>query len=59
MAGKLKWKAYMVFQRKAILAIAKAQPSTLEELLLIPGLGPAKVDRFGDDILELVRTHGP
>ncbi len=59
MAGKLKWKAYMVFQRQAILAIAKAQPSTRAELLLIPGLGPAKVDRFGDDILELVREHGP
>lgn len=59
MAGKLKWKAYMVFQRQAILAIAKAQPSTRDELLLIPGLGPAKVDRFGDDILELVREHGP
>ncbi len=59
MAGKLKWKAYMVFQRQAILAIAKAQPSTRDELLLIPGLGPAKVERFGEDILELVRQHGP
>lgn len=58
MAGKLKWKAYMVFQRQAILAIAKAQPSTREQLLLVPGLGPAKVDRFGDDILELVRRFG-
>ncbi|MCR9164584.1 MAG: RecQ family ATP-dependent DNA helicase [Nannocystaceae bacterium] len=54
-AGKLKWKAYMVFQRKAIVAISQAQPTTRDELLLIPGLGPAKVERFGDDILELVR----
>ena len=54
-AGKLKWKAYMVFQRQAIVAIAKAQPTTHEELLQIPGLGPAKVERFGDDILDLVR----
>lgn len=54
-AGKLKWKAYMVFQRQAIVAITKAQPTTRDELLLIPGLGPAKVDRFGDDILDLVR----
>jgi ATP-dependent DNA helicase RecQ len=53
-AGKLKWKPYMVFQRKAILAITKAQPSTRDQLLLIPGLGPAKVERFGDDILALV-----
>ncbi len=56
-AGKLKWKAYMVFQRQAILAIAKAKPTTHDELMLIPGLGPAKIERFGDDILALVRQH--
>jgi ATP-dependent DNA helicase RecQ len=58
MATKLKWKAYMVFQRKAILAIAKARPTTHEQLLLVPGLGPAKVERFGDDILALVEKYG-
>ncbi len=58
MATKLKWKAYMVFQRKAILEIAKARPTTHEQLLLVPGLGPAKVERFGDDILALVEKHG-
>ena len=26
-------------------------------LARIPGLGPAKIERFGDDILQLVRTH--
>ncbi len=57
-AGKLEWKAYMVFQRKAIVAITKVQPTSRDELLLIPGLGPAKVERFGDDILELVRKFG-
>lgn len=54
-AGKLEWKAYMVFQRKAIVAIAATKPTTRDELLLIPGLGPAKVERFGEDILDLVR----
>ncbi len=57
MAGKLKWKAYMVFQRQALLAIARSRPTTHAELLLIPGLGPAKVERFGDDILDLVQRH--
>ena len=57
MAGKLRWKAYMVFQRKAILAIDRARPTTLAELARIPGLGPAKIDRFGEDILELVRRY--
>ena len=57
-AKALKWKTYMVFQRKVILAIDKTEPQSLAELERIPGLGPAKVARFGDDILELVRTHG-
>ncbi|MEM6992744.1 MAG: HRDC domain-containing protein, partial [Myxococcota bacterium] len=57
MAGRLKWKAYMVFQRKAILAIDRERPSTLDDLARIPGLGPAKIERFGEDILALVRQY--
>jgi len=57
-ARALKWKIYMVFQRKVMLAIDRTEPQSLAELERIPGLGPAKVARFGDDILELVRAHG-
>ncbi len=57
-ARKLKWKTYMVFQRKTLLAIASAQPLTRAALAKIPGLGPAKIDRFGDELIALVRTHG-
>ncbi len=57
MAGRLKWKAYMVFQRKAILAIDRQRPATLADLATIPGLGPAKIERFGEDILALVRRY--
>ena len=48
----------MVFQRKVLLEIDRVEPQSLAELERIPGLGPAKVERFGDDILELVRAHG-
>ncbi|CAN0565826.1 unnamed protein product, partial [Laminaria digitata] len=41
-ARKLKWKPYMVMQRKALLAIDKTRPDSLDALLKIPGLGPAK-----------------
>jgi len=58
MARQLKWKTYMVLQRKTVAAIAAAQPSSRAALAKIPGLGPAKIDRFGDDLLALVRTHG-
>lgn len=57
MARQLKWKAYMVFQRGVIKAIDRDRPATKEALLRIPGLGPAKVARFGDDILAVVRRN--
>jgi superfamily II DNA helicase RecQ len=57
-ARELKWKAYMVFQGRVITAIDKERPTTREALLRIPGLGPAKVDRFGDEILAVIRSRG-
>ncbi len=57
MARQLKWKTYMVFQRKTLAAIAQAMPQSRAALAKVPGLGPAKIDRFGDDLLALVREH--
>lgn len=57
-ARRLDWKPYMVFHRKVAAEVDRARPQTLEELALIPGLGPAKIDRFGAEILALVRTYG-
>ncbi|HEY0191601.1 MAG TPA: ATP-dependent DNA helicase RecQ [Kofleriaceae bacterium] len=57
MARQLKWKTYMVFQRGVIAAIDKLRPTSKEALARIPGLGPAKIARFGDDILDLVRRE--
>jgi ATP-dependent DNA helicase RecQ len=56
-ARALKWKAYMVLQHKVILAIDRSEPDSHEALARIPGLGPAKIERFGEDILGLVRSH--
>ena len=57
MARELKWKAYMVFQQRVITAIDKHRPDSHAALARIPGLGPAKIERFGDDILALLRRH--
>lgn len=59
MARQLKWKAYMVFQRGVIAAIDEQRPTSKEALAKIPGLGPAKIARFGDDILAVVRRQSP
>jgi len=58
-ARELDWKSYMVFQRRTIVAIDRSRPRSRDELARIPGLGPSKIDRFGDDILALVRRHQP
>ncbi|MBA2544274.1 MAG: ATP-dependent DNA helicase RecQ [Deltaproteobacteria bacterium] len=56
-ARELRWKAYMVFQRNTIAAIDKQRPQSHEALARIPGLGPAKIARFGDEILAVVRRY--
>jgi ATP-dependent DNA helicase RecQ len=58
-ARRLDWKPYMVFHRKVVTAVARALPESAEDLALISGLGPAKIDRFGSDILALVREFSP
>lgn len=46
--------AYVVFTDKTLHAVASARPSTPEALLAVPGIGPAKVDAYGDDLLDLL-----
>jgi ATP-dependent DNA helicase RecQ len=58
MARQLKWKSYMVFQRSTILAIDRQRPDSLAALARIPGLGPNRIARFGDDLLAIVRRYG-
>jgi ATP-dependent DNA helicase RecQ len=58
MARKLKWKAYMVFQRAVITAIDRDRPDSLAALGRIAGLGPSRIARFGEDLLAIVRRYG-
>ena len=41
----------MVFHNATLAEIAERQPRTLAELAVIPGVGPAKLDRYGQDVL--------
>ena len=56
-ARALGWKTYMVFQRNVMLSIDREEPASLDALARISGLGPAKIERFGEEILEIVRAH--
>ena len=48
--------AYIVLSDKHLRAIAATRPTTLEELLSCPGIGPTKLDRYGEEILEAIET---
>jgi DNA helicase-2/ATP-dependent DNA helicase PcrA len=45
---------YVVFHDTVLHAIAAAQPASLGELSEIPGIGPAKLQRYGDAILAVL-----
>jgi ATP-dependent DNA helicase RecQ len=45
---------YVILHDRTLEAIVSALPGSLEDLRGLPGIGPAKLDAFGDDILGLV-----
>jgi len=51
---QLKWKKFMVFQNPVLKRIAERKPRTLSELEATKGIGPAKVEKFGSEILEIL-----
>jgi DNA helicase II / ATP-dependent DNA helicase PcrA len=49
--------AYLVFHDRHLQVIAGRKPRTLRELAGCPGVGPTKLERYGDDVLDLVDAH--
>ena len=50
--------AYVVFHDRTLREMAQRRPRTLDQLLLVPGVGPAKLERYGDAFLEELRRSG-
>jgi len=48
---------YTVFNNAAMEGIYKSLPTTKEELLEVKGIGPKKLEMFGDDILSIVSKY--
>jgi len=46
--------AYVVFHDATLAAIAETRPRTLAELSAVTGVGPAKLERYGEDVLHAV-----
>ncbi len=49
--------AYVIFSNKALLGIASLQPSTIGELLRVPGIGKTLAERHGENILRIVEDN--
>jgi DNA helicase-2/ATP-dependent DNA helicase PcrA len=50
--------AYVVLHDSTLGSIAELRPRSRHELLGVPGIGPAKLDRYGEDILAVVAGLG-
>ncbi len=48
---------YMVLHNSALQEIMRRKPIRLEELLDISGIGHAKLEKFGDDFLKVIRGY--
>ena len=57
-SGERKVPAYVVFSDATLTAIAQARPSSVPQLLAVPGIGRTKLDLYGADLLALVRGPG-
>jgi DNA helicase-2/ATP-dependent DNA helicase PcrA len=46
--------AFVVFTDATLTAIAEAKPSSLEELAGLAGVGPSKLEKYGEDVLRVL-----
>ncbi|MFE9242684.1 ATP-dependent DNA helicase UvrD2 [Nocardiopsis sp. NPDC006938] len=51
--------AYVIFTDATLQAIAEQEPSSVSQLTAVSGVGPAKLDRYGEAVLALVAGREP
>jgi DNA helicase-2/ATP-dependent DNA helicase PcrA len=49
--------AYLVFHNSTLAEIAGRRPRSLAELAAVPGVGPAKLERYGEDVLAALAAE--
>src|SRR5512147_681016 len=49
--------AYVIYHDATLLELARACPGSLGRLRGVPGIGAAKLDRYGQALLEICRAH--
>jgi len=48
---------YVIFQEPSLDAMATTYPITIDELQNIPGVGPGKAKRYGQEFVELIKKY--
>jgi len=48
--------AYVIFHNSTLAEIVRRSPRTKEELATVPGVGPAKLERYGDAVLAALAS---
>jgi DNA helicase-2/ATP-dependent DNA helicase PcrA len=48
--------AYVVLTNACLDEVCRRLPGDERELLAVPGMGPARIERYGQELLELVRS---
>jgi len=48
--------AYVIFHDATLAEIARNAPETIDDLRHIPGMGVRKLERFGDEIIDVVES---
>ena len=49
--------AFVIFHDTTLAAVAEAKPRDRRSLLALPGMGPVKAKRYGDELLAVVAEH--
>ena len=55
-AEKLNWSPFRICHNSHLVAIAKANPQTLEELETVLTFGKSRTDKYGADIMEVLNA---
>lgn len=57
LADEMQLEPYRILNVKALRAIAEMLPGNEQQLLAIKGVGPKKLEQFGDELLEILQEY--
>ena len=52
--GRRRLPAYVLLSNRQLEGVAAAMPANARELLACEGIGPSRLERYGDDILAIL-----